>query len=234
MNVKSYLNRVRFSVLFSGGKDSLASLLWVLDNVHHSHWNIVYVEVTGNTHPLCTKYVKETCKRLGVYDRLLIVKREDMTFWDAMRKWGIPLLGGHRWCMHEFKNKLFKKHAYRVTVTGIRNEESLPRRYVPAIRFYRKTEQINVNPIITWNKQQVADYIKQHNAPINPCYKIYGHSANCMFCPYRDKTSIIKTLADSYWRKIILTELSNAKAKSKLQQEVKHRWLNLAKQNILL
>jgi len=59
-----YLNRVRFSVLFSGGKDSLATLLWVLDHIKHNNWNIIYAEVTGNTSSLCTDYVKHTLAQM--------------------------------------------------------------------------------------------------------------------------------------------------------------------------
>jgi len=63
INVKEFLNRKFFTVLFSGGKDSTAALLWVLDHINHSNWNILYVEVTGNTHPLCTRYVTDFCDR---------------------------------------------------------------------------------------------------------------------------------------------------------------------------
>ncbi|RLE90745.1 MAG: hypothetical protein DRN04_14415 [Thermoprotei archaeon] len=56
------LNSTKFTVLFSGGKDSLAVLLWVLDNISHDNWNILYIEVTGNTHYLCSEYVKKICR----------------------------------------------------------------------------------------------------------------------------------------------------------------------------
>jgi len=50
-----------FYVLFSGGKDSLATLLWVMENVNNDNWKILYTEVTGNTSPLCTEYVRKIC-----------------------------------------------------------------------------------------------------------------------------------------------------------------------------
>jgi 3'-phosphoadenosine 5'-phosphosulfate sulfotransferase (PAPS reductase)/FAD synthetase len=41
---KKILNQVRdFTVLWSGGKDSTAVLLWVLENVNHTAWNVLYI-----------------------------------------------------------------------------------------------------------------------------------------------------------------------------------------------
>ena len=68
------LNKHRFTVLWSGGKDSTAALLWVLDHVKHDNWNILYVEITGNTHRLCTEYVLKTARGLDVEDKSMMRK----------------------------------------------------------------------------------------------------------------------------------------------------------------
>ena len=91
------LNRHRFTVLWSGGKDSTAALLWTLDHVRHDDWNILYVEITGNTHPLCNQYVQDVAEKLGVKDKLMVVKTAD--FFELMDKWGPPLLFAYKWCL---------------------------------------------------------------------------------------------------------------------------------------
>ena len=116
--VKDYLETHRFTVLFSGGKDSLACLLWVLDNVSRKDWNILYVEITCNTHPLCSQYVYDVCERLDVKDRLVVAKTKD--FYELMNRWGPPLMFAYRWCLYQLKLKAFNKYAKPVTVDGIR------------------------------------------------------------------------------------------------------------------
>jgi len=38
---REFLANREFTVLWSGGKDSTAALLWVLDNVPHDNWDIL-------------------------------------------------------------------------------------------------------------------------------------------------------------------------------------------------
>ena len=209
-----YLNSHRFTVLFSGGKDSLATLLWVLDNVQHEDWNILYVEITGNTHPLCNEYVHTIAGELGVKNKLIHAKREDLDFFQCMKKWGMPILGKYRWCMNQFKLKVMQKHSHLIQVSGVRASDSPRRRKLPIIELFRMTGNITVKPIYKWSKKQVLEYIKNWGIPLNPCYRIYGHSGNCMFCPYHGKKEIILTLQDPYWRQKILSCLACQRGKT--------------------
>jgi len=231
VDVRRFLGEKRFTVLFSGGKDSLAALLWVLDNVEHDDWNILYVEVTGNTHPLCNQYVHQVCRQLGIQDKLKHVKREDLDFFEALRKWGTPIIGKYRWCLYQFKLKLVEKHAYGVQVLGIRKEDSSRRRNIGFINVSRLTKTVCVQPVFDWTRNQVVKYIREHGLDINPCYRIYGHSGNCMFCPYHDKKSIILTLRDPLWRSKILSSLGYARGR--ISRETMKKWVKLSKQTVL-
>ena len=173
------LNSARFTVLFSGGKGSLGALLWVLDHIENDDWNILYIEVTGNTHPLCTQYVKDVCKKLGVADRLIIARREDLDFFECVEKWGLPILGKHRWCLWQFKAKVIEKHAHPVQVTGITQNDSFRRKNIKPIDVFWK-KHIVVNPLYNYTKQKILELIKEHRVEINPCYRVYGHSCNCV------------------------------------------------------
>jgi len=227
------LAKHRFTVLWSGGKDSTAALLWVLDNVDHKNWNVLYVEMTGNTHPLCTRYVLETAEKLGVDDRLVIVRTED--FFELMDKWGPPLLHSYRWCLYQLKMKAFER-AYAVTVNGARRSDSGIRRSLGAITVIRQTGKVAVSPILEWSKEQVVQYIKDHGLDINPCYKLYGHSGNCMFCPYASKRQVVLTLNDPEWRAKILPALEKHKemmSKGRLSRDVYRRWMKYSTQTTL-
>lgn len=224
---RKVLEENRFTVLWSGGIDSTAVLLWVIDHIKHSDWNVLYVEVTGNTHPLCTQYVVDTAKRLGIYNKLIIAKREDMDFFEALKRYGIPIIRYNRWCLHQFKLPLFLRYAHRVRVLGVRSEESVARTMMYSHVVYSPMEsRIFVCPLFDWRKSQVLKYIEDHGIDINPCYALYGHSGNCMFCPNHTKDRIIKTLRDPEWRRKIVDALQAQKNRHK----VVRTWLRIAYQ----
>jgi len=228
------LSKHKFTVLWSGGKDSTAALLWVLDNVKHSNWNILYVEITGNTHKLCTEYVLETAGRLGVEDKLMIAKTKN--FYELMDRWGPPLMFGYRWCLSQLKAEAFSKYTEHFVVDGIKRSDSRRRKKLKLITVMRVSDKITVSPLIDWNSKQVYDYIRKHGVNINPCYTKYGHSGNCMFCPYADKRHILLTINDPEWRNKILPILIKHKEKmmkGSIGRSVYSRWIEGAVQRTL-
>lgn len=226
MDVVRYLNDHSFTVLFSGGKDSTAALLWVYDYIKHDDWDILHIIVTGNTHPLSVEYVKYVAAELGVLDKLRIVQRE-INFFDKVREWGPPLIGISRWCLHQFKLKLIKRYARKIQVLGIRNSDSSIRMKLKPIDWSYLTKSITVHPIISWSDEEVYNYIRDHGLDLNPCYDLCGHSGNCMFCPYHDKKAIILTLQDPYWRSKILSALKEGRGP--ISKEIYRKWIKLSK-----
>jgi len=231
--VARILAKHRFTVLWSGGKDSTAALLWVLDNVSHKNWNVLYVEITGNTHPLCTEYVVRTAERLDISDRLTIVRTAD--FFDLMDRWGPPLLRVYRWCLYQLKMKAFER-AHSITVSGARKEDSGIRRSLGAVTVIRRSGKVAVSPILEWTREQVVQYIRDHGLDLNPCYALYGHSGNCMFCPYASRAHIILTLSDPEWRAKILPALEKHRdrmTRGRMSRDVYLRWMRHATQTTL-
>ena len=161
--VARMLSGRRFTVFFSGGKDSLAALLWVLDNVPDtSNMRVIYAEVTGNTHPLCNEYARKVAETLGLGDRFYHVRREDRDFFSDLVRIGPPLLKPYRWCLTEFKRKAWRPHAHGLfAVAGIRAEESPYRAKWP---FLKKNcdGQFVLSPIFTWSREEVLDFIREH------------------------------------------------------------------------
>jgi len=220
------LSNNRFTVLFSGGKDSLAALLWILDNVHHDDWNILYVEVTGNTHRLCNEYVYRICEKLGVEEKLIHARRKDADFFDYVRRYGLPIIGKYRWCMWQFKTKLFQRHSCAVQVTGMRRTDSHRRRNLALIDYFRHSGFITVQPLLDWSTRRALEYIRDHGLEPNPCYRLYGHSGNCMLCPYHTVDRIVRTLQDPEWGPKIVDALLSVRATtSPTMRELRDKWL---------
>lgn len=223
-NIVEFLNKREFTVTWSGGKDSTATLLWVIDNVKHNNWDILYVEITGNTHPLCTQYVKEVSTILGVEDKL-VIQRRDVDFYDYMVRLGIPHFG-YRWCYNVYKEPFFKKTKF-VTIVGMKRSDSRRRGelFKSPVMYSELNDKIWVLPILDWGTNQVLEYIKQHGIKINPCYELYGHGGNCMFCPFHTKDKIIKTMRDREWGTKIYRVLKYSIMNQ--DNDVVKRWLKI-------
>ncbi|TDA25011.1 MAG: hypothetical protein DSO01_08595 [Archaeoglobi archaeon] len=220
------LNNNRFTVLWSGGKDSTAVLLWVLNNVSNRDWDVFYIEFTENTDQECTDYVIRTAESLGISEKLRIVKTED--FFELCRKWGIPT-PYRRWCLYNLKIKAFKQ-THEINVTGMKKSDSRRRASLDVISYGKLSKRTCVNPIVEWSKDKVFNYLNENGIKLNPCYDRLGHSGNCCFCPFANKKHIIKTMSDPYWGPKIADLLKHPKVKEKsekwlIARPILARWL---------
>jgi len=228
------LNKNRFTVLWSGGKDSTAALFWVLNNVSNRDWDVFYIEFTENTDQECTDYVIRTAESLGISEKLRIVKTED--FFELCRKWGIPT-PYRRWCLYNLKIKAFKQ-THEINVTGMKKSDSRRRASLDVISYGKLSKRTCVNPIVEWSKDKVFNYLNENGIKLNPCYDRLGHSGNCCFCPFANKKHIIKTMSDPYWRPKIADLLKHPKVKEKsekwlIARPILARWLRWSEQEFL-
>jgi len=227
------LDNLEFTVLWSGGKDSTATLLWVLNNVNHSNYKVLYVELKGNTDHRCNEYILEIAEKLGIEDKLIFYSatHNGLDFFELMDKWGVPVIK-YRWCLYKLKIPAFKSVPTKIIVSGVRATDSKIRmKFVKELTYSKYTRKWSINPIWNWTKEQVLDYIKDNGLKLNPCYEILGHSGNCCYCPYADKEHIIKTLSDPYWRNKILPALERKKdnlLKGKIGTQIYNRWMKYA------
>ena len=77
--------------MFSGGRDSLAALAYVKENV--ADVNALYVDTTIGL-PHTREYFEETCRSLEVP---LVVLEPQETFETLVKKWALPSIR-YRWC----------------------------------------------------------------------------------------------------------------------------------------
>ena len=229
------LDGKKFTVLWSGGKDSTASLLWVLNNVRNADFNVLYIEITGNTDQRCNDYVLKTADSFGIEDRLIFHRAlyKGLDFYQLMERWGVPVIK-YRWCLYKLKIPAFQSVPTKFIVSGTRKSDSKVReKIVREISYSRFIGKWSFNPIWDWNREQVLDYLKDHGVKLNPCYDVLGHSGNCCYCPYADKEHIIKTLKDPFWRNRILPALERKKdtlLKGKIGTQIYNRWIKYAQQ----
>ena len=74
---------------------------------------------------------------------------------------------------------------YRAWATGLRRADSPARANTPVVEWDAKRGLVKLNPIATWNDDQVDAYIAEHGILVNPLlFDGYG-SIGCAPCPRR-------------------------------------------------
>jgi 3'-phosphoadenosine 5'-phosphosulfate sulfotransferase (PAPS reductase)/FAD synthetase len=187
------LNGAKCFVLISGGKDSLATLVYTQKIAEEigADLRAIHVDTTVGF-PEVTKYVRKVCRQLGV--RLSIARPEN-NFFDLAKDWGIPSFR-FRWCCRELKIKpvqhfLAKIGGVKVVIDGIRAEESNQRaKYLPAW-YHPGFKCLSVSPIFRWKKKRVEKYVESADLPENPVRQL-GCSAECWCGAYKTPSDFVK------------------------------------------
>ena len=169
----------------SGGKDSLATLLWAKNNLPET------VTITGSyvKTPLentdidrYIKYVsKETGIKINIYGYTDEEKEQQIEkLIKSTKENGPPFV--LRNCEMIMKEPLYKKFNKKtdISLIGIRWKESQSRTKVA--KLYRYHYNIYYHPIITWSKEEVFHYIKENGIKLYPVYK-YADRMGCSLCP---------------------------------------------------
>jgi phosphoadenosine phosphosulfate reductase len=171
------------TVAFSGGKDSLATLLLVKDVVEDL--KILFVD-TGLEFPETVEHTKRVAHELGVE---LIVEHAGDAFWQAFEYFGPPGRD-YRWCCKTCKlgptAKLIRERFPDgcVTFLGQRKYESDQRYHQPRIWENPWVPgQIGVSPIKGWTALHIWLYILSRGVAANPLYRQGLERVGCWLCP---------------------------------------------------
>jgi 3'-phosphoadenosine 5'-phosphosulfate sulfotransferase (PAPS reductase)/FAD synthetase len=187
------LSGAKCFVLISGGKDSLATLVYTQKIAEEvgADLRAIHVDTTVGF-PEVTKYVRKVCRQLGVS---LSIVRPKVNFFDLAKDWGIPSFR-FRWCCRELKIKpiqdfLAKICGRKVVIDGIRAEESNQRaKYLP-IWYHPGFKSLSVSPIFRWTKKKVIKYVESADLPENPVRQL-GCSAECWCGAYKTPSDFLK------------------------------------------
>ncbi|MBN2380148.1 phosphoadenosine phosphosulfate reductase family protein [candidate division WOR-3 bacterium] len=192
-DVKHLLETRESFVLFSGGKDSLATLYYLRDLARSVGREVtaLFIDTTAGL-PETKKYAKKVCKYLGVN---LEIAKPEKDFFTLAKEWGIPSFG-KRWCCRELKIKpvadfLAKIQKPKVIFDGIRAAESFIRsQYIP-IWYHPSFNCLSVSPIFDWSDEEVYSFIYSNGIPKTILHSI-GTSTECWCGAYKTETDFKK------------------------------------------
>ncbi|OPZ42447.1 MAG: hypothetical protein BWY93_01841 [Euryarchaeota archaeon ADurb.BinA087] len=183
-NVSSNYNG-QTSVSYSGGKDSLATLILVLKAI--GNVPLLFAD-TGFEFPETYQNVSDVAALYG----LPVVRSDGKSrFWEGYERHGPPAVN-HRWCCSACK-LLPLREAIGATwgeclsFIGQRRYESFRRR--ESSRVFRNgivTNQTSAAPIQNWTALHVWLYLFREDAPFNPLYAKRLDRIGCYLCPSSD------------------------------------------------
>ena len=183
--MKAYLSRTRLpvNVSFSGGKDSLASL--ILCQKVRPGAEALFID-THLEFPETVEYVRSLCSARGL--KLRVIEGED-AFFPQAEIFGPPAKD-FRWCcktnklgpMTSFIQRQYPKGC--VTIEGRRIYESFNRAAIRAVeRNPYVPGQTTLNPIRNWRALEVMLYIHWKGLAPNPLYEKDFERIGCWLCP---------------------------------------------------
>lgn len=196
--------------LFSAGKDSAAALALTRDVVRdvaselRAKVYILYVYVTGNTHPLnafCAFTVGKWHEKHYGFE--FVAKARDRLFQEYMAKYGLQK-GTQRWCYLEFKEKVIREF-HRILprpvlyIDGMRPSDSKHRKKIITNEFQlidsSRGKYWAWHPLFSISSDdEVFDILREYDefSYILKLYEKFGDSLNCIVCPYKNKAKLLQ------------------------------------------
>lgn len=187
-------------VAFSGGKDS--QTVYHLTEAAGVDFEAVYSATTIDP-PEVVRFIREHYPSVRFHVPI-------MSFWQLMEKTRMLPSRRMRYCCSVLKEAT---HQGRVTLTGVRREESAkrakrqildinkkPRQFDEFERgekidvqcFGNGKEKISVNPILDWTETDVWQYL-DNVVNVRHCelYDQGRHRVGCLFCPMKSRKEIV-------------------------------------------
>ncbi|MBP2132509.1 phosphoadenosine phosphosulfate reductase [Methanomicrobium sp. W14] len=202
--VKSVVSKnpgLQCNVSYSGGKDSLATLLIVLKAIGKVP---VLFSDTELEFPETYKNVEEVVEKYGLD---IVRTGAGETFWEDFEVEGPPAVDV-RWCckvckLLPVKRIIEEKWGECLSFIGQRKYESLARMKSPRVwRNYKVQVQLSAAPIQHWTALHVFLYLFREKAPYNILYKRRIDRIGCFMCPSSDLATfeIIKAEYPDLWK----------------------------------
>jgi phosphoadenosine phosphosulfate reductase len=184
------------TVSYSGGKDSLVTLLLVMKAI--GKVPLLFAD-TGLEFPETYQNVRDVAALYG-----LEVVRSDggNQFWEAFARHGPPAVNC-RWCCSACKllplhEAIGIRWGECLSFIGQRRYESFKRK--ESSRVFKNgivRNQISAAPIQNWTALHVWLYLFRENAPYNPLYAERLDRIGCYMCPSSD-VAVIEVIREKY------------------------------------
>jgi len=196
MDVANRNPRLQPNISYSGGKDSLATLLVVTKAIGKvpmlfADTGLEFPETYKNIDAVSEKYGLEVLRTNGI-----------TTFWETFAKQGPPAVNA-RWCCKVCKltpvgDIIREKWGECLSFIGQRRYESATRAQSERVwRNRNVTVQLSAAPIHNWTALHVWLYIFREQAPYNVLYGRHLDRIGCFMCPSSDM-ALIHMIAEDY------------------------------------
>ncbi|MEM0160146.1 MAG: phosphoadenosine phosphosulfate reductase family protein [Thermoplasmata archaeon] len=191
------LGSINKVVSFSGGKDSLVTLLLVLKS---GAMPKSFFLNTGIEFPETIEYVKKIASLLNIDIDIIDAKN---AFWDSLNHFGPPGKD-YRWCCKACKlgpTTRYIKEVYKtdiLTFVGQRSYES-QQRAIKGKKWRNEwvSNQIGYSLVQHWNSLSIWLYIFKSKIPYNPWYDLGLARIGCYLCPSTDLADL-EIVKDNY------------------------------------
>jgi phosphoadenosine phosphosulfate reductase len=184
------------NVSYSGGKDSLATLLVVTRAV--GKIPMLFAD-TGLEFPETYENVRDVSEKYG----LEIIRTDgNNTFWETFALQGPPAVNA-RWCCRVCKltpvlGLIHERWGECLSFIGQRRYESATRAQSDRVWRNRNVKaQLSAAPIHNWTAMHVWLYIWREQAPYNALYRHRLDRIGCFMCPSSDM-ALIHMIAEEY------------------------------------
>ncbi len=178
------------SISFSGGKDSLATLLLVRGA------GLKPVVVFINTDLEFPETVDYVHRLVESYELELLEAKTAGVFWKAFQDFGPPAKD-YRWCCKTQKlgpvSTLFKEHYPQGVLSFIGQRKFESREREKKGRVWKNPWvplQLGASPIQNWTSMEIWLYTFQEKAEINPWYTRGLARIGCWLCPASDQGDV--------------------------------------------
>jgi phosphoadenosine phosphosulfate reductase len=184
------------NISYSGGKDSLATLLVVRKAL--GKIPLLFID-TGLEFP---ETIENVTVAAETYDLELIRASGREAFWEAFGRLGPPAMD-YRWCcsackLRPVRNLIEERWGECLSFIGQRKYESMRRK--ESNRVFRNgivKNQISAAPIHNWTALHVWLYLFREQAPWNPLYARGLDRIGCFMCPSSD-VAVIGEIREQY------------------------------------
>ncbi|HUU74734.1 MAG TPA: phosphoadenosine phosphosulfate reductase family protein [Methanoregulaceae archaeon] len=189
-------NNLPTSVSYSGGKDSLATLLVVMKAL--GKVPLLFAD-TGLEFPETYQNVLEVSRKYGLE---LVRSSGDSQFWEEFDTRGPPAVD-FRWCcrvckLNPVRDTIQERWGECLSFIGQRKYESFRRK--ASRRVWRNSHvanQLSAAPIQNWTALHVWLYIFREGAPHNILYEQGMDRIGCFMCPSSD-IAVLRTIQKNY------------------------------------
>lgn len=194
-DMKRLFRKTKTYVMFSGGIDSLCTLLYLMNTLKPNNGNLTALHIdTTAGFPEVTRYVKRACKKLNIPLKIVKPKRD---YFELAKRWGIPSFNA-RWCCKELKinpvrDFISKIEGPKIVIDGIRAAESYLRNTYLPVWYHPAFQCLSISPILGWSNKEVKAYVEASGQEEGPAKEL-GCSAECWCGAYKKRADFEKLL----------------------------------------